>query len=162
MTLQRNLMECHQAIVEWAIQELVSKEYFVHDVPEIVLETPWSHVLRITTTRGAVYLKQTPASTTFSLEPKVTQLLADKFHASVPQVIAAHDELHCFLMEDAGQSLRSYLKTEFQSDLMCQSIQQYTSIQRATERQVGSFIALGRHSTCTVRASYRPNRFFKG
>lgn len=136
-------MEQHASIIEWATQYLNSKGYSLQDLPEIVSETPWSHVLRLATSKGAVYLKQTPASTTFSLEPKIIQLLAEQFHAPVPEIIAANDELHCFLMEDAGQSFRTYLKTEFQPDLMCQSIHQYTAIQRLAENYLESFTALG-------------------
>lgn len=136
-------MENHTAIIKWATHYMDSMGYSQYDLPKIVLETPWSNMFRLATTKGLVYLKQTPPSTTFSLEPKITQLLVEQFHAPVPKVIAVNDELHCFLMEDAGESFRIYLKNKLQPDLMCQSILQYTAIQRVTEKHVESFVALG-------------------
>lgn len=46
-------------------------------------------------------------------------------------------------MEEAGQSFRAYLKTEFQPDLLCHAIRQFAQMQRMAENQVESLIALG-------------------
>lgn len=134
-------MKNHTYILKWATDCLISKGYILQHPTEIVLETPWSNVIRFPTSKGDVYLKQTPPS--ISLEPKITQLLADQFHASVPTVIAINDDLYCFLMEDAGKSLREYLKNEFRQDLLCQAIKQYTTIQRSIEHHLEPFLALG-------------------
>ncbi|EKD69998.1 MAG: hypothetical protein ACD_46C00681G0002, partial [uncultured bacterium] len=87
-----------------------------------------------------IYLKQTPPS--IFMESKIIQLLANQLHASVPIVIAINDDLHCFLMEDAGITLRKYLKTEFQPNFMQRAIREYTTIQRSTEKHIPSFLAL--------------------
>jgi hypothetical protein len=128
-------------ILKWATEWLVSKGYSLQSLPETVARTPWSNVIRIPTTKGDIYLKQTPAP--LFLEPKIMQLLTNQLLANVPLVIARNDDLHCFLMKDGGQSLRQYLKTEFQPDLLCQAIRQYTAIQRLTENHIASFLALG-------------------
>jgi hypothetical protein len=65
-----------------------------------------------------------------------------QFNASVPVVIAINDDLHCFLMKDAGLSLRQYLKSEFYPDLLCQSIKAFTAFQRSTENNIEPFLAL--------------------
>ncbi|CAM2876597.1 Predicted phosphotransferase related to Ser/Thr protein kinases [Legionella steigerwaltii] len=134
-------MKNHTHILKWATDYLISKGYFLQRLPEIVLETPWSNVIRFSTSKGDVYLKQPAPS--LAQESKITQFLADQCHASVPIVIAANDELHCFLMHDAGKPLREYLKTEFQPDLLCQAILQYTAMQRSTEHHIESLLALG-------------------
>lgn len=134
-------MKNHTHILKWAIDCLISKGYSLQHSPEIVVETPWSNVIRFTTPKGDIYLKQTPPSV--SLEPKIMQLLADQFHASVPMVIGINVDLHCFLMKDAGQTLRAYLKTEFRPDLLCQAIREFITIQRETENQLKSFLTLG-------------------
>ncbi len=134
-------MENHVDILKWATDCLRAKGYILQQSPEVVLETPWSNVIRFATSKYDVYLKQTPPA--IFIEPKIMQLLADQFHASVPMVIASNDELHCFLMKDAGISLRQYLKTEFRADLLCQAIKQYTAIQRSTEKYIESFFAMG-------------------
>ena len=134
-------MEKHTPIIKWATDCLTSKGYSLQHSPEIVVETPWSHVMRFVTSKGNVYLKQTPAA--LSLEPKIIQLLRDQFQASVPIVIAINDDLHCFLMEDAGQTLRAHLKTDFQPGLLLQAIDQHTTIQRSIENYLEPFLALG-------------------
>lgn len=58
-------------------------------------------------------------------------------------VIALNDDLHCFLMEDAGQTLRATLKTDFQPDLLLQAVDQHTTIQRSVENHIESFLTLG-------------------
>ncbi len=131
----------HTPILNWATDFLASKGYVLSHSPEIVLETPWSNVIRFKTAKENFYLKQTPPS--LFLEAKITQLLADQFHVSVPTVIATNEAHHCFLMKDAGQSLRSYLKTNFQPDLLCQVINEFTTIQRLTENRIEPFLTLG-------------------
>ncbi len=91
-----------------------------------LIETPWSTLILFSSSKGNIYLKQ-PAIL-ISKEARIIQVLADQFHASVPSVIAINNDLHCFLMEDAGISLRLFLKARFQPDLLCQSIIRFTSI----------------------------------
>lgn len=135
-------MKKHIAILKWASNCLLSKGYSpLQRSPEIIQETPWSNVIRFSTIEGDIFLKQTPPA--IFLEPKIMQLLAEQCHASVPAVIAINDDLHCFLMKDAGQTLRKYLKTEFQPDLLCQAVREFTAIQRSTENHIESFLALG-------------------
>src|SRR5690348_7876949 len=127
-------MKNHTLILKWATHCLLSKGYSLQHSPEIMLETPWSNVIRFSTSKGDIYLKQPAPS--ISQESKIIQLLADKVHAKVPIVIAINDELHCFLMKDAGQPLRAYLKNEFETNLLCQAIKHYTSMQRSTESHI--------------------------
>ncbi|KTC90331.1 phosphotransferase [Fluoribacter dumoffii] len=133
-------MKNHASILKWATDCLSSKGYSQQHLPELMLETPWSNVFRFPTAKGCVYLKQ-PAPL-LSQEAKIIRLLGEQFQASVPHIIAVNDDLHCFLMEDAGQNLRAYLKTEFNLEYLYQSIKQFTAIQRTTENAVELFLAL--------------------
>ena len=133
-------MKSHTHIIKWASDCLTLKNYLLQGSPEPVVETPWSTVIRFSTSQGTIYLKQMPSL--ISLEPKIMQLLASNFNARVPEVIAINTDLHCFLMKEAGQSLRAYLKTNFQPELMCRAITEFTSIQRATENKVKLFFTL--------------------
>lgn len=128
-------------ILEWGTDYLISKGYFIQEPHTIVVATPWSNVIRFSTSKGFIYLKQVPLA--ISTEPKIIEFLADRFQANVPFVIATNNDLHCFLMKDAGQSLREYLKTDFQPNLLCQAIVQYASLQRSTEAHIESFFPLG-------------------
>src|SRR3990167_1955522 len=133
-------MKNRNHIIKWATDCLASKGYSLQQSPEFVQETPWSNVIRFATSKGNIYLKQTPPS--IFMESKIIQLLANQLHASVPIVIAINDDLHCFLMEDSGITLRKYLKTEFQPNFMQRAIREYTTIQRSTEKHIPSFLAL--------------------
>ncbi|MGQ3892351.1 phosphotransferase [Legionella sp. CNM-4043-24] len=132
----------NKAAVKWAISTLESNGYSTITHREIV-QTAYSVIHKIVTSRENFYLKQTPASTTFSLEPAITRLLENKFQAPVPSVIAVHEELHCFLMKEAGVSLRAYLKTNFQPNLIFEAIKQFTRMQRTVENHLEDFVALG-------------------
>ena len=128
-------------ILQWANDFLVSREYIVTSSPDIVVQSPWSMVIRIPTSKEDIYLKQTPPL--LFLEPKIIQMLHNKTQASVPFVIGTNDELCCFLMRDAGQTLRRYLKAEFQPELLCHAVKQFSTMQRKSENQIDSFFALG-------------------
>lgn len=128
-------------IFQWATDWLVSQGYILEPPPETLLETPWSLVVRFSTSKGNIYLKQTPEA--ISEEPKIIQFLAEHCDASVPVVLATNDEHHCFLMKDAGKNLRQYLKADFQPDLLSKAVKQYTTLQRAAEPHIESFFALG-------------------
>ncbi len=133
-------MKNHKSIIKWATDYLRSEGFVLQEKPEILFETPWSNIIQFSTTEGKIYLKQ--PSPRLSQEAKIIKLLADQFQASVPLVIAIKEELHCFLMKDAGQTLRSYLKIAFKPDLLYQAINRFTTIQRSTENKVESFLAL--------------------
>lgn len=123
--------------LEWAETALQQ----THFNTEIVVQTPWSSVIRINTGDELLYLKTTPAL--IALESKIIQLLNDQFRAPVPTVIAHNAKLHCFLMKDAGVSLRSILKKKFDADLLCKAIDQFTSLQIKVGDHADDFINIG-------------------
>jgi hypothetical protein len=123
--------------LEWAMTALQQ----THFNTDIVVQTPWSSVVRINTGNELFYLKTTPAL--IALESKIIQFLHDQFHAPVPTVIANNPELHCFLMKDAGTSLRSVLKKKFETDLLCKAIEQFTALQITVADHVDDFINIG-------------------
>jgi len=134
-------MENPTKIIQWAEESLVSYGYIIKSAPEDIQITPWSKIKRFLTSDGYIYLKIMPP--TLFLEPIVTQILYDRFHANVPQVIAMNKDLNCFLTKDAGNPLRKILKNNFQSNLLCQGIKKYTYIQHAAVDHVNLFLELG-------------------
>src|SRR5690606_29027590 len=126
-------------IIQWACKCLSSLGYALKSkLPEKVLKTPWSYVLRFETSEGYIYLKHTPAL--LALEASIIQILHDQFYASVPTVIAHNTELNCFLMKDAGRPLRDILKQKFDTELLCKAIDQFTSLQIATADNLDAFL----------------------
>jgi hypothetical protein len=132
----------NKEIIQWGCKYLLSLGYTLKsNLPENVLNTPWSYLVRFETTEGYVYLKQTPKL--FALEPTIIQILNDQFHASVPRVIAHNAELNCFLMKDAGRALREILKKKFDIVLFCRAIEQFTLLQIAVADRVDAFLDIG-------------------
>lgn len=109
--------------------------------PEVVISTPWSTVWRFHTNEGVVYLKQTPPE--IGLEAQITQILQNQFNASVPDVLAVNEELHCFLMKDAGQPLRTVLKENFNAELIRQAIQAFRTLQDRVAEKPDVFLEMG-------------------
>jgi hypothetical protein len=134
-------MQESDSVAKWGTDILVSNGYSIKHPPEIILSTPWSTMICFSTAKDDFYLKQTPPA--ISAEPQIIELLSEQFHASVPVVIDSNDNLHCFLMSDAGKVLRSTLKEKFSPDLLCQAIKEYAAIQRSAEDHVEKFIKLG-------------------
>lgn len=128
-------------MITWAVNWLNLNKYSLQNSPEIILETPWSTVIKFTTVTEAFYLKQTAPP--IYIEAEIIKLLSQKFNAHVADLIATNDELHCFLMRDAGPSLRKYLNTNFDPELLCHAIKQFAALQRSVENNLQPFFDLG-------------------
>lgn len=126
----------YSEIFEWAAKSL---NRLLTDVT-IMAQTLWSIVLKINIGNEVVYLKHTPK---LIAEPAIIQILRDQFHAPVPIIIAHNDELNCFLMKDAGKSLRGILKQKFDVTLHCKAIEQFTTLQLAVADRVDVFLGIG-------------------
>ncbi len=130
------------AVIKWGRDVLLSLGYVLeNELPQTVQETLWSHVVRFDTSKGYIYLKQTPEL--IALEPMITQMLNDEFHAAVPEIIAHNEKLHCFLMKDVGRPLREILKKNFDTTLLCRAIEKFTSLQHAVVDHVDVFLDMG-------------------
>lgn len=140
MTMIQN--NTHQDIIQWGREYLLSHGYIlINNSPEDVQNTPWSYVIRFTTSEGYIYLKHTPHL--IALESKIFQVLHDQFHASVPEIVGYNTRLDCFLMKDAGKSLREILKRHFNADLFCKAVDQFTLMQVSVGDHVNTFIDIG-------------------
>lgn len=129
-------------ISQWAHHYLSTHGFkLINHEAELVKASPWSMVMRFLTTDGHVYLKHMPRL--IALEPIITMILQKQFHASVPEVIAIKTELDCYLMKDAGYSLRLRLKRKFDFQLICQGIDQFTSLQASVANDVNALIDAG-------------------
>jgi aminoglycoside/choline kinase family phosphotransferase len=128
--------------IEWAYNTLLSLGFTLKsNVPEKVQDTPWSCVMRFITDQGIIYLKQTPEQ--LALEAPITQVLYTQFQAPVPEVIAHHTELHCFLMKDAGRPLREILRKKFDVNLFSHAMEQFSLLQMAVADRIDAFFDMG-------------------
>jgi hypothetical protein len=116
----------HKSIINWAADRLVDAGYARPDQTELIVETPHSLVMRICAGDKVFYLKQTPAL--LYVEALILQELADT--DAVPLVVAADQELRCFLMPACGEeSLRTRFAGMADWDFMCKGIRLYKSVQ---------------------------------
>lgn len=124
--------------IQWGAHYLISHGYALKtNAPEIMQDTPWSYVVRFATFNGYVYLKQTPPM--LALEAAIIKILREQFHAHVPEVIAHNPKLNCFLMKDAGKSLRIILQEKFDTTYLCKAINEFASLQLAVADHVNLF-----------------------
>ena len=136
-SLETNIAEC----ISWAQGIIGITDDKVFAQSKIIAKTPWSYVVRFETSDGYIYLKRTPDL--FGLEPAIIQILHDQFHARVPTLIAHNAELNCFLMKDAGSSLRDIIKKKFDETLLCRAVEQFTSLQITAADRVDVFLDIG-------------------
>lgn len=132
----------HLAALQWGSDYLRSHGQTLKiNQAEIVQNTPWSFVARFATSDGHIYLKQTPRL--LGLEPVIIQTLRSQFHAPVPVIIEHNAKLNCFLMRDAGSSLRTILKQKFNPNLLCAAIDEFSAVQMSVADHIDVFLAIG-------------------
>lgn len=128
-------------IIHWAkdILKITDKKAF--SMSRAIAKTPWSQVFEINTGHEIFYLKWSPKM--FSKEPKIIRFLDEHTNASVPQIIAENAELNCFLMKNAGQTLRETLNKKFSEALVFRTIEQFTCLQSDITDHVDALLAMG-------------------
>lgn len=141
MMTTRKINERREAI-EWAIHYLLSNGYELSEPePDTIQDTPWSYVARFITSSGHIYLKCTPKL--LGLEVDVIHVLSHEFQAPVTEVIVHQPSLHCFLMKDAGATLRSILKRNFDMDLVCKAVNQFAATQLKVADKLNGLMDIG-------------------
>ena len=132
-------LESHEKIITWA-KEFINPNTFES---ELIVETPWSSVIKINTGNEHVYLKQTPKY--LFLEAEIIKLLCDKCDIkTIPSVIADNEQEHCFLMTKCGDiSLRDHFDGKLQFDILKQAIISYKKLQHSTIEYIDELLAIG-------------------
>ncbi len=113
----------HQEIIDWASSAL---DCAIVDA-EVIVNPAWSLVIKLTTKEGIYYLKQTPEK--IGREAQIINTLRNTFNAPVPDIVATNNEKHCFVMKDAGTSVRTILKATFNANMVCDIADQFTRMQ---------------------------------
>lgn len=125
-------------IIAWARAQLPAGESYV---AEQVCTTPYSCVMRLSSGKASYYLKQTPPH--LFREAAVTKLLESVAPDAVPQLVASNRELGCFLIADAGDQLRAYLKAGGDICAFVKALQAYAELQQASITHIDDLLALG-------------------
>ena len=129
-------------IYDWLVSQLSAQGITLSDkTGEVIVSAPWSEVSRFDSSVGFVYLKTTPKL--LALESQIIQVLRNCYQASVPELLAVNSDLHCFVMKDAGMSLRSVFKKAFDPVLACQAAGMFASLQVKVAEDVEPLLSLG-------------------
>lgn len=125
-------------MLEWGLNCLLSKDYKIEGEPEIVVETPWSTVIRFLTSDGCIYLKQTPAD--LFIEIGIIKTIQKNMPNSLtPMILCENPELHCFLMRSCGDhSLRTRFNGLIEPALLVTGISSYIKILRSFEQNLNA------------------------
>lgn len=130
-------------IIDWAKQSLTDLGYVMSGELEMVRSMPWSQVAFFHTTVGKIYLKITAEP--FSQEARLLKFLANLGIDSIPQVIVFSQEKRCFLMEEAGETLRGKLKANYDLSYPSQALNIYSDLQIKCIPYVHQLLDIGIH-----------------
>jgi len=132
-----------KASIFWAKQILKKQGYcLISCFPKKIQDSPWSEVYKFEATEENIFLKKTPPA--LAIENNVIKLLSDKFHISVPIIIAKNKKENCFLMKNAGISLRSYFKQYgFDQEIFIKTLNDYSAFQYQTINSTENFLKFG-------------------
>lgn len=129
-------------LLAWGIQELESRSILRLGEFEPVRLMPWSHVYRCLTNKGYVFFKHTPHAS-FD-EGMLIQTLESRFKNAVPTVIATNSRTHCFLMYDAGKTLRTAFNHHpYDRVLVMPILGVYAKIQKAFTEEIQTLLDHG-------------------
>src|SRR5579872_2677431 len=126
----------HAEAIEWAMKTL--KQSVLNT--SVIVETHWSIVVKISTSNGSIYLKQTPPD--LFIEASVLKRCRETCGITdIPELIAVNNNLHCFLMKECGDAtLRILFDGKLNVDLLVQGLEVYKNMQHATAKHIDAFL----------------------
>lgn len=127
--------------VAWAESTLISEGYVFQGSWEMVRAMPWSTVSSLNTSKGRVMLKS--MARPFSKEMTILQRLEACSQGFATRVIALDETLGCFLMPDAGETLRSVMQKNFYTGCWERAVHMCATLQVATLPYVDKFLKDG-------------------
>lgn len=131
----------HEKSLQWAAQFLSTHKNLDIIYHQLIIETPYSTVYRIATKQCDFYLKQTPEA--LFIEAKMLKFLKQSGCDNTPELLAANNILHCFLMKPCGdESLRHIFNGTIELNHLILGISNYTKIQRTLENKIEQLLSL--------------------
>lgn len=130
-------------LIAWGIQSLFSIGYKIEHPPEIIVNTPWSTVIRFFAAKACFYLKQTPPD--LFIETEVIKTIQKNVPNSItPTILFEDPNLNCFLMNSCGDySLRTKFNGLVEPELLVKGLNSYIKILRAFEQNLDALQVIG-------------------
>jgi len=127
---------------DWAIYTLKEKGYSVIEGPTTIQQVPWSKIQCIYTHQDTLFLKTMLGP--FDKEALlIDYLVSHTHHPNLPRVVAFETSLRCFLMNDAGLTLRYLSKQLYAVHHAKLALQYCAEIQLKSIPHIHSLLALG-------------------
>ncbi|QDQ40851.1 aminoglycoside phosphotransferase family protein [Legionella geestiana] len=143
--------------LQWALDYLADNHGACSAEYHTIADTAWSAVWRITTPESIFFLKKTPPR--LFTEAQTISWLRSKGCTSIPELVAVHEPLSCFLMRSCGDvALRKYFNGKVDADLLFQGVTQHATIQRMLE---GSLHDMASLNLPDWRLKHIPNLYLK-
>lgn len=130
-----------QEILTWARDYLSDRRYIIQEKSQTIRVWPWSVVTCLPTKKGYIYLKS--MAKPFSIEPALLRFLFGRVSPHITKVIAANNQLSCFLIENADDTLINTLESDFKPDLLRNVLKTCTDIQISSIDHVDKLIGAG-------------------
>lgn len=124
----------------WCLERLAAEDRAVTGPVEQRYASPWSSVLRVPTSTGAVYFKAVVPG--FGHEPRLTEVLATWFPGEVPTVLAADETRGWLLTEDFGP-FTEMVPDDDNVERFEQAVRQYARLQQHAAEHVDELVAMG-------------------
>lgn len=130
-------------LLKWVKNNLNPQVQGIKYQSNVVVQTPWSVVIKIETHNNCYYLKQTPPD--LFIEAEIIELIQKHIaNSHTPQILAKNNEMHCFLMHRCGDhSLRTKFNGVIDSNLLTQGLENYFNILHSFDNNFDELLALG-------------------
>lgn len=130
-------------LIKWACSILNIETTSVKHKSNVVVQTPWSVVIKIESGEDCYYLKQTPPDLYIETEiiNVIQKNVADSY---TPKIIFKNGGSNCFLMNSCGDhSLRTKFNGTIDENLLIDGFSAYIKIQRSLEQHIDDFLSIG-------------------
>ncbi|MFI4937982.1 MAG: phosphotransferase [Candidatus Berkiellales bacterium] len=130
-------------LLKWLSNALNTQGISAEYKSNVLVQTPWSVVIRIEIDQDCYYLKQTPAD--LFIEPEIINVIQKNMPDShTPTILFKSHEFNCFVMNSCGDhSLRTKFNGSIDAELLIRGLNSYIKIQRSLEQDLDDFRAIG-------------------
>lgn len=130
-------------LYKWLSNILDTQESPVEFKSNIVVQTPWSLVIKVDLGQDCYYLKQTPPD--LFIEPEIINVIQKYMPDSpTPIILFKNNELNSYVMKSCGDhSLRTKFNGSIDAELLFCGLKSYIKIQRSLEPHLDALEVIG-------------------
>jgi len=132
-----------EKIIHWSKKNLNKSDCDANINSDVVVETPWSLVVKINSNGDEYFTKQTPKE--LYIEYEIISIIGKHLQGSpTPEIIASNKDLNCFMMKSAGHvNLRSLFDGKLNTAIWELGLDNYMKIVRGMGKNETDFLKIG-------------------